>query len=243
VFTRSYSLATQQRGQLKFAASDPDGDELSYEINPLPLGASFDAITGVLSWRPSETQVGTHRLVVTVSDGQLKVQTTFEVYVDTPWEDASGSLLQPGLFADLYVPRSQRYGSFVGGGMSVALVSWIHRTNNPGPAHGQLYLAAALSQSDRPDGAVLFSYHAGFSLSFEHNPERRWLIPLYGVTFGGLLHEDFGHPFAVTPRAGAYLYAAPGVSASASAGYTLVPSRFEELSGLNVSLRLDLNVW
>jgi hypothetical protein len=52
------------------AASDGDGDALTYSASNLPAGASFDAGTRVFSWTPGYDQAGTFAAVVfTVSDG------------------------------------------------------------------------------------------------------------------------------------------------------------------------------
>ncbi len=48
-------------------AEDPDGDPLRFSIEPLPSGASFDAETGHLTWRPAAP--GRHELEFSVSDG------------------------------------------------------------------------------------------------------------------------------------------------------------------------------
>lgn len=49
-------------------ARDPEGGNVTYEARDLPEGAGFDAETGVLTWTPSEDQVGPHYVPVTVSD-------------------------------------------------------------------------------------------------------------------------------------------------------------------------------
>ncbi len=54
------------------AATDPDGDTLTYSATGLPAGASFDPGTRTFSWAPSFDQAGTYANVrVEVSDGTL----------------------------------------------------------------------------------------------------------------------------------------------------------------------------
>jgi hypothetical protein len=54
------------------AASDADGDALSFSIQNRPGWTSFDTSTGRLSGTPKNTHVGTYsNIVVTVSDGSL----------------------------------------------------------------------------------------------------------------------------------------------------------------------------
>ncbi|MBB5321170.1 putative Ig domain-containing protein [Marinobacter oulmenensis] len=51
------------------AASDEDGDSLTYDLAEAPAGMTISA-TGEISWEPSEDQVGDHEVVVEVTDGR-----------------------------------------------------------------------------------------------------------------------------------------------------------------------------
>ena len=51
------------------AATDPDGDALTYSASGLPAGASFDSATRQFSWTPGYTQAGTYTVTFTASDG------------------------------------------------------------------------------------------------------------------------------------------------------------------------------
>jgi len=54
------------------AASDPDGDSLTFSIQNQPSWASFNSATGQLTGVPSQGNVGLHNnIAITVSDGQL----------------------------------------------------------------------------------------------------------------------------------------------------------------------------
>ena len=53
------------------AASDPDGDALTFDISGLPTWASFNTATGTLSGTPGSADVGVHSdIVISVSDGE-----------------------------------------------------------------------------------------------------------------------------------------------------------------------------
>lgn len=67
--------------RLQFSASDPDGDELTFEAGNLPSGADFNSRTGELVWTPSAGQAGEYAIVVKVSDGQAEAsaRTTIRV--------------------------------------------------------------------------------------------------------------------------------------------------------------------
>jgi cellulose biosynthesis protein BcsQ len=50
-------------------AQDPDvGDTLAYSLLEGPEGMSMDPVTGVLQWKPSDSQSGSHKVVVKVTD-------------------------------------------------------------------------------------------------------------------------------------------------------------------------------
>ena len=57
--------------QLTIPATDADAQaHLTYTATGLPLGASLNASTGVLTWTPTALQAGESDLIVTVSAGQ-----------------------------------------------------------------------------------------------------------------------------------------------------------------------------
>ncbi|MBE9012320.1 putative Ig domain-containing protein, partial [Pseudanabaenaceae cyanobacterium LEGE 13415] len=61
-----------REGQLltiQLAATDADGDRLTYRATNLPLGAVLDPVTGRLTWTPTFTQQGTYTIDLTATDG------------------------------------------------------------------------------------------------------------------------------------------------------------------------------
>jgi len=67
--------------ELKFSATDPDGDALSYEISGLPRGARFDKKQGIFIFRPDFDEADSMSLGVIVSDGQASVAENFRLIV------------------------------------------------------------------------------------------------------------------------------------------------------------------
>ena len=53
------------------SATDPDGDSLTYSLTGKPSGAIFSTSSGIFNWTPGSSQVGTHYITITVSDGTL----------------------------------------------------------------------------------------------------------------------------------------------------------------------------
>ncbi|MHB0954937.1 MAG: putative Ig domain-containing protein [Pirellulaceae bacterium] len=50
-------------------ASDPEGDSLTFALSIGPTGMTIDSNTGVITWTPTASQVGNHRVTLTVADG------------------------------------------------------------------------------------------------------------------------------------------------------------------------------
>ena len=72
------------------AATDVDGDTLTYAVMDLPAGASFDAASNVLSWTPGIDDVGTHPVTLEVTDGQASDQRAITIEVSAPDTDGDG---------------------------------------------------------------------------------------------------------------------------------------------------------
>jgi hypothetical protein len=51
-------------------ADDPDEDVLEYLVGNLPKGAAFDRHVRVFSWTPDRSQIGLHRILFSVNDGE-----------------------------------------------------------------------------------------------------------------------------------------------------------------------------
>ena len=62
-------------------ATDPDGDTLTYSLITKPGGMLINSTTGLISWTPTEMQVGVGNFTVKVSDGKLCDTQTFGIIV------------------------------------------------------------------------------------------------------------------------------------------------------------------
>ncbi|NQU10447.1 putative Ig domain-containing protein, partial [bacterium] len=56
--------------QFTLSATDADQDPLTYAVSPVPAGATLNAQTGVFSWTPGATQMGTYSITCTVTDAR-----------------------------------------------------------------------------------------------------------------------------------------------------------------------------
>jgi len=70
-FISNQSVVAANLLEFTISASDDDGDDLTYSASNLPSGASFDANTGIFSWTPLYSQIGSYPNVrFEASDGQ-----------------------------------------------------------------------------------------------------------------------------------------------------------------------------
>ena len=81
----SEPIITAKEDQLysyQVEASDPDGDNLNYSLIIKPEGMSINTEkNGLITWMPTNNQVGIHQVIVEISDGKYKVQQIFEIEV------------------------------------------------------------------------------------------------------------------------------------------------------------------
>ncbi|MDP3766190.1 MAG: putative Ig domain-containing protein, partial [Nanoarchaeota archaeon] len=60
-------------------AADPDGDILVYSLITSPSGMSISNNTGLITWTPSTSQLGLNNVAVSVSDGNLTSNQSFQI--------------------------------------------------------------------------------------------------------------------------------------------------------------------
>jgi hypothetical protein len=63
-----YITYPDQQVRIVLPGTDPDDDTLEFAADGLPSGAMLDAVSGVLSWRPTEADVGEHVVSYSVTD-------------------------------------------------------------------------------------------------------------------------------------------------------------------------------
>ncbi|WP_235908569.1 putative Ig domain-containing protein [Roseiconus nitratireducens] len=74
-------------------AEDPDGDPLGIRLLDGPEGIKLDDTTGVITWRPGESQIGSHPVSVEVFDAQGgSAKQSFEIVVDVAPENIAPTI-------------------------------------------------------------------------------------------------------------------------------------------------------
>jgi uncharacterized protein (TIGR03382 family) len=72
------------------AADEPDGELVTYDVAPLPAGASFDAVAGTFSWTPEWTDEGDTAYTLSATDGSSTIVRTITISVSVPDTDGDG---------------------------------------------------------------------------------------------------------------------------------------------------------
>ncbi len=93
--------------QYQASATDPDGDKLTYEIAAGPDGMSIEEDGGLLSWPPTDPDIGSHNVVITASDGfggKATQRFALNVLADIP--------NRPPVFSSAPVTRAPVGGSY-----------------------------------------------------------------------------------------------------------------------------------
>ena len=76
------SIAEGQTLTVALAATDPDGDTLTYSVANAPAGATFDPAKGILTWTPTFAQAGDyHNVIFGASDGLLSSSQSITIHV------------------------------------------------------------------------------------------------------------------------------------------------------------------
>jgi len=65
------------------AATDPNGDALTYALQSSPQGMTIDSSSGLLSWIPGSQSVGSVEINLSVSDGQLETVQSYTLVVES----------------------------------------------------------------------------------------------------------------------------------------------------------------
>ncbi|MEW6427388.1 MAG: putative Ig domain-containing protein [Thermodesulfobacteriota bacterium] len=77
------TVAENQPLTFMIAASDPDGDALTYGVEPasLPVGAGFDTLSRTFGWTPGYADSGVYPVTFTVNDGTVTMTKTVQITV------------------------------------------------------------------------------------------------------------------------------------------------------------------
>ena len=234
------------------------GTPYRWTITGAPSNATLDPTALIFYWKPRTWHVGTHNITFTVSDGVNTASKTMVIKVREEWE----SFFLPGLAATTYIPENHaQLGIFNGISINYVFLAWVHRNEKRGPSHGRLYFKVDILDSTEKDIEDMIYYAFGLDLSFERNPRRPFLIPVFGLEMGGsytsrlvptegctvseteTCMEKLGGVFHITPTFGVHLWSDRNFFVSLTGGYTFPVQDYENLRGWRVNLGLNFTMW
>ncbi|MHC1706598.1 MAG: hypothetical protein AB9842_03635 [Bacteroidales bacterium] len=150
----------------------------------------------------------------------------------------------PGLSFNMYQPKDKdSAGVFTGFAVEYLLYAKIYQNNKPGPSHVRWYARFNMLNSDKDDISDLFSYSLGLSLSIEKNPGRVFLVPYFGLEFGGLSQRKWGTTAQFTPTVGIHLISQKNLFINFQGGYIYPVSNFDLLKGWIFQSGINFALW
>lgn len=155
-----------------------------------------------------------------------------------PWT----ALLLPTAFGAVFAPRDLG-GTWVGGGLEVALLTWSDSSHALGPSHGKLRFDIGALGGSAAGAGTMAMYRGGAQLSIERNAARRWLIPYVAVDVGGLWTDATHGRGFVDGGLGVYLWHQRTVIVDVETTYLLPFSHPADVSGFRTQLALSVALW
>lgn len=149
----------------------------------------------------------------------------------------------PGLGYTYYKPEADSIGSFKGLAVEYLIFAQVHQNDEAGPSHVRLYSKLNILKSDSAHINSMFMYTLGLDLSLEKNPKRTFLIPYFGLEFGGISQKQFGTTMQFTPTLGIHLLSKKNIFINIHAGYVYPISNFEALQGWVGQAGINFAMW
>ncbi len=151
------------------------------------------------------------------------------------------AFVSPGGTAQFFAPHGAKQPYF-GGGFQIAAVQWAHDNNDYGPARGAVFFQASLLQSPVSEH-VMGIYEGGMTLAFERNANRRFAIPYFGFTMGGITQTGERDAGFFQPVAGMHVFWNPNVVVDVSGGYVFPFVKVDDLRGFRAQASLRIHLW
>jgi len=154
------------------------------------------------------------------------------------------SWFMPGLGYTYYRPKaSDSTGVFNGIAVNYLIYAKMYQNNKPGPSHVRFYTKLSIVKSDKSEINDLFCYSLGLSFSFEKNPKRAYLVPFFGLEFGGLSQSQWGTTGQFTPTMGLHIISKRNLFINLQGGYVYPITNFDILQGLFLEAGVNFALW
>jgi hypothetical protein len=145
---------------------------------------------------------------------------------------ATGVFFQPG----------RSHAPFFGAGATIAPYQWSRNNDHFGPSQGSVYFGVAMLGSEKTSG-VMTLYELGATASFERNSSRRWLIPYFGATVGGMTQSHIGTAAYVYPLGGMHFYWHRNLMIDGEGGYHFPFAEVDQTRGPRAQLTARFSLW
>jgi hypothetical protein len=150
----------------------------------------------------------------------------------------------PGLSYAYYQPKAMdSLGSFSGLSVDYLIFTSENQNESHGPSHVRIYGKLNILNSDKSAVSPMFSYMLGVNMSVEKNPNRSFLIPSFGLEFGGLTNKNLGSTALFVPTFGLYLLSKKNLYINVNGGYYYPISNLELLRGWYAQAGVNFTLW
>jgi hypothetical protein len=147
----------------------------------------------------------------------------------------------PGVQAVYFQPAAG-LGPFFGSGVQLAPIQLSHNNDRFGPSQISMIAQVSLLKSQRVAGTMAL-FELGATASLERNSSRRWMIPYFGATLGGLTQSDLGTSSYAYAMGGMHLYWHHNLMLDAEGGYHFPFEDIDRGRGPRAQLSARFSLW
>lgn len=142
----------------------------------------------------------------------------------------------------VYFQPTAGLGPFYGAGFQLAPIQTSHNNDRFGPSQVSVLTQVSLLKSQRVQGTMAL-FEIGATASLERNSSRRWMIPYFGATLGGLTQADLGTSSYAYALGGLHLYWHHNLMLDAEGGYHFPFEDIDRAKGARAQLSARVSMW
>ncbi len=183
-------------------------------------------------------------LLVFATTTSMFAQSNFRLGEEENKKTNFETYFMPGVGYTYYQPIAQdSLGSFAGFTIEYLIYGQNKQNERSGPSHVRFYSKLNILKSSKENISSMFMYALGLDLSIEKNPKRNFLVPYFGLEFGGLSQKSVGSTVQFTPLLGIHLLSQKNFFLNVRGGYVYPVSNFETLQGWFGQVGLNFSLW
>jgi hypothetical protein len=150
----------------------------------------------------------------------------------------------PGGGYSYFMPKGvDSVGNWSGVTIDYLFYAKVEQDDDPGPSHVRWYGKLSIMNSDKEGMKDMFLYSAGVDLSLEKNPTRNFLVPYFGLEFGGVSQKQLGSTVQFTPTVGLHILSHQNLFINVYGGYNYPIKNFDLLQGWYAQAGLNFALW